>query len=181
MAYAVGSGRRGRSYCGASSVNGAIGNSATTAPPLCTTSFPESVTRPTMACARSHLSQISNTSFSRPLRATSSIRSCDSESITSYGVIPLSRRGTASTSSRRPLPAREAISTEDEVSPAAPMSWMPTRQSVLNSSRQASSRSFSMNGSPTCTVGRFFSDSASNSADAMVAPWMPSRPVRAPI
>ena len=36
------------------------------------------------------------------------------------------------------------------------------------------------NGSPTCTVGRFSSESASNSADAMVAPWMPSRPVLDP-
>ena len=127
------------------------------------------------------MSQMSKTSFSRPFFATSSIRSCDSLSITSYGVIPVSRRGTASTSSSSPLPAREAISTDEEVSPAAPMSWMPTRQSVLNSSRQASSSSFSMNGSPTCTVGLLLSLSSSNSALAMVAPWIPSRPVRAPM
>ncbi len=38
-----------------------------------------------------------------------------------------------------------------------------------------------MNGSPTCTVGRLLSLSSSNSALAMVAPWMPSRPVRAPM
>ena len=76
-----------------------------------------------------------------------------------------------------PLPA---ISTADEVSPAAPMSWIATIASVSISSRQASIRSFSVNGSPTCTVGRLASASAANSADAMVAPWMPSRPVRAP-
>ncbi len=38
-----------------------------------------------------------------------------------------------------------------------------------------------MNGSPTCTVGRFSSVDASNSAEAIVAPWMPSRPVLAPM
>ena len=37
-----------------------------------------------------------------------------------------------------------------------------------------------MNGSPTCTVGRSASWPSSNSALAIVAPWMPSRPVFAP-
>ena len=37
-----------------------------------------------------------------------------------------------------------------------------------------------MNGSPTCTLGRFSAEASSNSADAIVAPWMPSRPVFAP-
>ena len=37
-----------------------------------------------------------------------------------------------------------------------------------------------MNGSPTWTVGRFSSLPSPNSAEAMVAPWMPSRPVLAP-
>ncbi len=73
-----------------------------------------------------------------------------------------------------------AISTVDEVSPAAPMSWIATMASVAISSRQASSSSFSVNGSPTCTVGRLAMLSSSNSADAMVAPWMPSRPVFEP-
>ena len=134
-----------------------MGRSATTFPRLEMRSRPVSVTLPITAWARSHLSQMASTSSSRPFFATRSMRSCDSESISSYGVIPVSRRGTASTSSSRPLPARDAISTELEVSPAAPMSWMPTRQSVLNSSRQASRSSFSMNGSPTCTVGRLLS------------------------
>ena len=53
------------------------------------------------------------------------------------------------------------------------------RRSAI-SSRQASSSSFSMNGSPTCTAGRFSAERSSNSADAIVAPWMPSRPVLAP-
>ena len=60
------------------------------------------------------------------------------------------------------------------------MSWIATMASVAISSRQASSSSFSVKGSPTCTVGRFSSESSLNSAEAMVAPWMPSRPVLAP-
>ena len=57
------------------------------------------------------------------------------------------------------------------------MSWIPTIASVRMSSRHASRRSFSVNGSPTWTVGRFSSDFSSNSPEAIVAPWMPSRPV----
>ena len=48
------------------------------------------------------------------------------------------------------------------------------------SSSVASISSFSAKGSPTCTVGRLSSDASSNSADAMVAPWIPSRPVLEP-
>ena len=79
-----------------------------------------------------------------------------------------------------PTPPLPAISTEELVRPAAPMSWIATIASVAISSRQASISSFSVNGSPTCTVGRFSSESAPNSAEAMVAPWMPSRPVLEP-
>ncbi len=79
-----------------------------------------------------------------------------------------------------PLPPRELISEVAQVSPAAPMSWMPTSASVFITSRHASMSSFSMKGSPTCTAGRFSAEASSNSADAMVAPWMPSRPVLAP-
>ena len=79
-----------------------------------------------------------------------------------------------------PAPPRAAISNEEEVRPAAPMSWIATMQSLPISSRQASISSFSVNGSPTWTVGRLASVSSLNSAEAMVAPWMPSRPVLAP-
>ena len=79
-----------------------------------------------------------------------------------------------------PASPRSAISNEEEVRPAAPMSWIATMQSRSISSRQASIRSFSVNGSPTCTVGRLASVSSENSAEAMVAPWIPSRPVLAP-
>ncbi len=68
-----------------------------------------------------------------------------------------------------------------EVRPAAPMSWMPMTQSVWKISRQASSSSFSVKGSPTWTVGRFSSLPSPNSAEAMLAPWMPSRPVLEPM
>ena len=79
-----------------------------------------------------------------------------------------------------PVPPRPAISNAELVSPAAPMSWIATMAPVRIASRQASSRIFSVNGSPTCTVGRFCSLSASKDSEAMVAPWMPSRPVRLP-
>ncbi len=108
------------------------------------------------------------------------MRSCDSESMISYGVMPVSRCGTSETSISTPAPPRDPISVVEQVSPAAPMSWMPISASVCITSRQASSSSFSMNGSPTCTAGRFSADLSSNSADAIVAPWMPSRPVLAP-
>ena len=48
------------------------------------------------------------------------------------------------------------------------------------SSRHASINSFSRNGSPTCTVGRRSSEPSSNVSEAIVAPWIPSRPVFAP-
>ena len=79
-----------------------------------------------------------------------------------------------------PTPPLPAISTPEEVRPAAPMSWIATMASVAMSSRQASISSFSAKGSPIWTVGRFSSLSALNSALDMVAPWMPSRPVLLP-
>ena len=71
--------------------------------------------------------------------------------------MPVSRHGTAFMSSSMPTPPLDAISTDDEVRPAAPMSWIATIASDAISSRQASISSFSVNGSPTCTVGRFSS------------------------
>ena len=69
-----------------------------------------------------------------------------------------------------PRPPRDPISEVAHDKPAAPMSWMPSTAPVVMTSRQASISSFSMNGSPTCTAGRFSADFSSNSADAMVAP-----------
>jgi hypothetical protein len=97
-------------------------------------------------------------------------RSCDSDSRISYGVIPASRTGTRLVSISTPTPPRAAISAEELVSPAAPMSWSATITPELISSRLASSSSFSVNGSPTCTWGRRFSLSAESSSDAKLAP-----------
>ena len=60
------------------------------------------------------------------------------------------------------------------------MSWTAISESPCMSSRHASMSSFSRKGSPTWTVGRFASASSSNAADAIEAPWMPSRPVLLP-
>ena len=64
--------------------------------------------------------------------------------------------------------------------PAAPMSCIPTTASVAASSRVASSNSFSVKGSPTCTLGRSSALSAVMSFEANDAPWMPSLPVALP-
>ena len=50
------------------------------------------------------------------------MRSCDSLSIISYGVMPVSRCGTFISSISMPVPAREPISHVEQVNPAAPMS-----------------------------------------------------------
>src|SRR3546814_3725472 len=63
--------------------------------------------------------------------------------------MPCSRQGTLSSSSSTPEPPLEAISKDEEVRPAAPMSWIATMASVAISSRQASMSSFSVKGSPT--------------------------------
>ena len=75
-----------------------------------------------------------------------------------------------------------AISEEEEVSPAAPRSCMLTTRRRCRSSRHASISFFSVNGSPTCTEGRFSSRVSSNSWLASTeAPPMPSRPVLEPM
>ena len=51
-----------------------------------------------------------STSSSRPFLTTSSMRSCDSESMISYGVMPVSRCGTRLTSISMPVPPRAPIS-----------------------------------------------------------------------
>ena len=48
-----------------------------------------------------------------------------------------------------------ASSVVAQATPAAPRSWMPTTRPAANSSRQHSTSSFSRNGSPTWTLGRF--------------------------
>src|SRR5947199_274715 len=80
--------------------------------------------------------------------------------------MPVSRVGTASRSRSTPRSPLAPISTAEQVNPAAPISWIAITQPASMISRQASNRSFSAKGSPTCTVGRFSAESSSNAADA---------------
>ena len=115
-----------------------------------------SVTWPMIVQGTSQRSKRPATSSSWPLRTMISMRSWDSESMTSYGVIPSSRRGTFATSMTMPVPPRVADSTREAVRPAAPRSWMPVIQSawLWARSRQASRSIFSRKGLPTWTAGR---------------------------
>ena len=74
----------------------------------------------------SHLAAIACAAAMRSGFATTSMRSWDSDSSTSYGVIPGSRVGTRERSISTPTPPFAAISADDEMRPAAPMSWMAT-------------------------------------------------------
>ncbi len=140
-----------------------------------------SVTSPITDALVCQRSQSASTASSFSGSTTASIRSWDSETITSKGSRSGFRSGTRSTSISIPTPPFSAISALDEVSPAAPRSWSATSSSESSSSRQHSSSFDSSKGSPIWTVGRF-SSPASSSADASTdAPPMPSRPVEAPI
>ncbi len=58
---------------------------------------------------------------------------------------------------------------------------MPATTPAANSSRVHSMRSFSMNGSPTWTLGRLVGPESVNVSEARtLTPPMPSPPVRAP-
>ena len=109
-----------------------------------------------------------------------SILSWLSESIISYGVILSSLQGILFKFISIPKLPFEAISTLEEVNPAAPISCIEIIESSFISSKQASRRSFSVKGSPTCTVGFFASAFLSNSAEAILAPCIPSLPVLDP-
>ena len=110
---------------------------------------PSSVTRPITATGRPQRWQTASTSARRSGRTTASIRSCDSEIITSNGAMPGSRRGIAARSIRIPVAARSAVSEVAQVIPPAPRSWRPSTSPRSISSSDASIRSFSANGSPT--------------------------------
>ena len=76
---------------------------------------------------------------------------------------------------------RAATSLTAHVSPAAPRSCTASIASAATSSSVASRRSFSRNGLPTWTDGRFSSDPVPSSNDAKSdAPAIPSRPVSLP-
>ena len=80
-----------------------------------------------------------------------------------------------------PEPPFAASSLVAHEMPAAPRSWIASTSSPWYSSRQHSMSTFSANGSPTCTAGRLVGPPSAKVSDArMLAPPMPSPPVRAP-
>ena len=170
-----------RSYSGQLSTRAGTGMSATIAPSTNTRSARVSVTVPIAVPPTSHFSQSASTSSRCDGSTTQSIRSCDSEIMISQGSIPASRSGTSETSMSSPTSPLEAISADDEVSPAAPRSCSATSRPRSSSSSEHSMTFFSANGSPTWTVGRLAASSSPSSADASTeAPPIPSRPVEAP-
>ena len=76
----------------------------------------------------------------------------------------------------------EAISTLEEVIPAAPISCIDSINPDDINSRHPSIKSFSIKGSPTWTEGLLSSSSSSeNTSEAILAPCIPSLPVLEPI
>ena len=110
-----------------------------------------SVTRPITATGRSQRRHTASTAGHWAGSTIATMRSCDSEIITSNGSRPGSRRGIASRSTSIPVPPRSAVSHVAQVIPAAPRSWTPTTRPFAISSSVASISSFSANGSPTWT------------------------------
>ena len=159
----------------------AAGRPSASSPPSTIAMSPSSVTRPMIATGRPQRSHTSRTSSQRSGRTAAHIRSCDSEIMTSKGASPGSRRGIASRSTTIPVPARSAVSDVAQVIPPAPRSWRPSTSPRSISSRLASISSFSANGSPTWTDGRFDGSSSVKVALARTdAPPIPSRPVAEP-
>ena len=108
------------------------------------------------------------------------MRSCDSLIKISGGPSDPSRSGTASSRTSMPPVPAAASSVVAQATPAAPRSWMPTTRPPANSSRQHSTSSFSVNGSPTCTLGRFAASPPTSPKVALAsteAPPTPSGPV----
>ena len=140
-----------------------------------------SVTSPTTVASTSHLRQIAMNASTSPGSTTAIMRSCDSLMRISSGLSEGSRSGTRSSSTCMPPSPAAASSEVAQEMPAAPKSWMPVTSPAAKSSSVHSMRSFSMNGSPTCTAGRFDGFVASNVSLARIeAPPMPSPPVAAP-
>jgi hypothetical protein len=157
------------------------GSDATISPPLRISRRWSAMTSPIRTPWSSQRANTRSMSASRPGRAMTSIRSCDSLSITSYGVMPVARRGTVSTSMRIPTLLFAATSLDAQVSPAAPRSPIASTASSATSSSVASSSSFSRNGLPTWTDGRFAASAEPSSKLASSdAPAIPSRPVSEP-
>ena len=144
------------------------------------TSRPVSVTSPMTAARTSHLAHTSRNRATRAGSTTAIMRSCDSLIKISGGPSEASRSGTASSSMRMPPVPAAASSVVAQATPAAPRSWRPATRPPAKSSRQHSTSSFSVNGSPTWTLGRLAAsaDEPPNAALASTeAPPTPSGPV----
>ena len=139
------------------------------------------VTSPITVAGTSQRAQMARKRSTSPGAAMAIIRSCDSLMRISAGPSEGSRSGTASSRIAIPEPPPAASSAVAQEMPAAPRSWMPFTSPAAPSSRQHSTSNFSMNGSPTWTLGRFADSPPPNEALASTeAPPIPSGPVRAP-
>ena len=131
------------------------GTSTTVAPCQVITSRSPSVTSPITVASVSHFAQTARKASTFSGVTTAHMRSCDSLERISAGVMPVARSGTRSSSMCMPPSPALASSEVAHDSPAPPRSWMPTTSPAANSSRQHSMSTFSVNGSPTCTLGSF--------------------------
>ncbi len=129
----------------------------------------------------SHFAQMAMKRSTSPGSQTAIMRSCDSLIRISSGTSEESRSGTRSSATFMPPSPALASSDVAHERPAPPRSWMPVTMPAAKSSSVHSISSFSMNGSPTWTLGRFAGPVSSNVSDARtLTPPMPSPPVRAP-
>ena len=140
-----------------------------------------SVTSPITVTVTSHFLQISKKRAMCFGSTIAHMRSCDSDIKISSGDSVASRNGTRSSSTFIPPLPPDANSLVAQDKPAPPRSWMPTTRSSAKISSEHSIKTFSTNGSPTCTAGRFAGPVASKVSEAKTeTPPMPSPPVFAP-
>ena len=118
-------------------------------------SRPVSVTSPIAVACTPHFAQTAWKPARWPGSTTAIMRSCDSLARIAAGPSEASRTGTASSLTFIPPVPAAASSVVAQEMPAAPRSWIAVTSPPAYSSRQHSTSSFSMNGSPTCTLGRF--------------------------
>ena len=125
------------------------------------------ITAETISC----LSQISCASLTSSGFKTNTILSWDSESMISYGVIPVSLNGIERKSTNAALFDSSTSSEIQQVSPPPPRSFTPLTSIFSSISNDASSTLFLVNGSATCTAGlSSVSESEVSSSDANVTP-----------
>jgi len=157
--------------------------STTGSPRQVITSWRPPVTSPITVAGTSQRAQILRKASRSAGVVTAIIRSWDSLIKISGGVSPWSRSGTVSRSTAMPTPPAAASSVVAQAIPAAPRSPIATTTPAAYNSRQHSISSFSMNGSPTCTFGRFARSPSAAPNEALAstdAPPMPSGPVGEP-